>query len=101
MFFFFLKKNVGFVARGARHDKEAEDNLVTEVMDLKQTFSKSNMKAKRYKPASRQDIRTKAFQKAYLKPRTSSFTPSLDDHLLGINYEWDTLALVPASPFTA
>ena len=56
-------------------------------MDLKQTFLKSNMKAKRYKPASRQDIKRKAFQKAYLKPHTSSFTPSLDDHLLGINYE--------------
>ena len=44
-FFFFFLRNVGFVARGARHDKEAEDNLVTEVMDLKQTFLKSNMKA--------------------------------------------------------
>lgn len=66
-FFFFFLRNVGLVARGARHDKEAEDNLVTEVMDLKQTFLKSNMKAKRYKPASRQDIRTKSFPKAYVK----------------------------------
>ena len=55
----------------------------------------------RYKPASRQDIRTKAFQKAYVKPRTSSFTQSLDNHLLGVSYEWDTPVLVPASQFTA
>ena len=41
-----------------------KDNSVTEVTDLNQIFLKSNMKAKRYKPASRQDIRTKAFQKS-------------------------------------
>ena len=83
------KKECRFCSKrnGARPDKEAEDNLKTEIKDLKQTFLKSNMKAKRYKPASRQDITTKAFQKAYLKTRTGSFTQSLDNHLLGINYE--------------
>ena len=52
---------------GARHDKEAEDNLKTEIKDLKQTFLKSNMKAKRYKPASRQDITTKGIFKGIFK----------------------------------
>lgn len=43
--------------------KREENNSETEVADLNQTFLKSNMKAKRYKLASKQDIKTKAFQK--------------------------------------
>lgn len=53
----------------------------------------SNMKAEIQ--VSKQDIRTKAFQKgqitrAYLQACTSSFTQSLNIHLLGINYGEDT-----------
>lgn len=56
-------KNVGFAARVARDDMEEEDNSETEVTYLNQTFLMSNMKTKPYKSASKQDIRTKAFQK--------------------------------------
>lgn len=42
--------------------QEEDGNSETEVTYLNRTFLKSNMKAKRYKPARTQDTRTKAFQ---------------------------------------